>query len=193
MIGDYADAGVMLGRVSGSCLAGVFTNGDRSGRFRFERTDEGRFEGDWAWHGDSLDNDWNGRRAGDAENSLDNFVSPDGKSLQTLDNDRDVFDGVYDSPFGKVALMQQDLFLIGDYSDKGIIAGLWDGNSFRGYFTNDGRTGWFDFAFLSKNGDFQSGEWNWVGNDSGRDWALSEVSGRTPDIDNMTQNVSCGG
>ncbi|WP_147306587.1 hypothetical protein [Wenzhouxiangella sp. 15190] len=120
-------------------------------------------------------------------------LCPDNQSLRTRDNARKAFDGTYDSRFGQVKLKQRDLFLIGDYGDKGIIAGLWDGNSFRGHFTNEGRTGWFDFAFLSKNGSFQDGEWNWVGSDAPREWRLDKAADATPTLDNVTADIRCSG
>ncbi|GEM_PF-1620656 len=192
VIGDYADSGVMLGEVAGNCVAGVFTNAKRNGVFRFTKDGKDSFEGEWAWHGNRPRRDWDGQRKGAPAATLRNFT-PDGQALKTRNNERTVFDGTYDSPFGTVALIQRDLFLVGDYGDKGIMAGLWDGNSFRGYFTNEGRTGWFDLAFLSKKGDFRSGKWNWVGSSQARDWTLDKSAGDTPSLDNITADVSCGG
>lgn len=190
VIGDYADEGVMLGKVSGECVAGVFTNGDRNGVFRFTKDGARDFSGKWAWHGKKPGKDWNGTRQGSADARLTNFTR-DGKALETMSNDRTAFDGTYDSSYGKLDLIQRDLFLIGDYGEKGIIAALWDGNSFQGFFTNGGRTGWLDFAFLSKTGEFRDGKWNWVGKSGSRDWSVSDQSDGTPTIDNLTSDVSC--
>lgn len=190
VIGDYADNGVMLGKVSGNCVAGVFTNGDRNGVFRFAKDGSDGFSGEWAWHGNKPSKEWNGQRKGSASTKLNNFTRDD-EALETMSNDREVFDGTYRSSYGKLDLIQRDLFLIGDYADNGIIAALWDGNSFRGYFTNGSRTGWLDFAFLSKNGDFRSGEWNWVGESKAKDWTVRSKSAGTPSIDNVTEDVSC--
>jgi hypothetical protein len=191
VIGDYADNGVMVGKASGTCVAGVFTNGERNGLFRFDASGgSGQFEGQWAWHGDDLGGTWNGTRTADSATQLQNFTR-DGSATQVIDNERTVYDGTYDSPHGEIELLARDLFLVGDYAGKGVIAGMWDGNSYVGRFTNGDRTGWFDFAFFSKNGSFRSGQWGWIGSSGGGDWSLSERSPQTPTPDNMLDDVSC--
>ena len=181
VIGDYADNGVMVGKASGTCVAGVFTNGERNGLFRFDASGgSGQFEGQWAGHGDDLGGTWSGTRTADSATQLQNFTR-DGSATQVIDNERTVYDGTYDSPHGEIELLARDLFLVGDYAGKGVIAGMWDGNSYVGRFTNGDRTGWFDFAFFSKNGSFRSGQWGWIGSSGGGDWSLSrEAAPRRP-------------
>lgn len=174
VVGDYADRGVLLGRAKGSCVAGIFTNGARNGVFRFSMTGDDRFEGQWAWHGQRPNMSWNGQRVGPAPDAFRNFTRGD-RSIRSMANQREVFDGIYDSNHGRVALWARDLVLIGDYADKGMLVGMWDGNSFVGRFTNGGRTGWFDLAFLSKTGSFRDGQWGWVDSGQGGDWNLTEV------------------
>jgi len=110
---------------------------------------------------------------------------------QSIDNQRTVFDGTYSSNFGEVELVSRDLFLIGDYANLGVIAGMWDGDSFVGRFTNGADTGWFDFAFFSKNGTFRRGSWGWVNGGRQGNWTLNRTSNQTPTIANMLANVSC--
>lgn len=191
VVGDYAGNGVMVGKVSGSCMAGVFTNGKRNGVFRFDASSSGsgRFEGQWAWHGNSLGGTWNGTRTSASVTQLQNFTR-DGAATRVIDNGRTVYDGTYGSSYGSLKLFARDLFLIGDYAGKGILAGMWDGNSYVGRFTNGNRTGWFDFAFFSRNGSFRSGEWGWD-EDSEGSWRLNKTSSQTPTLTNMLDDVSC--
>ncbi len=190
VIGDYANQGIILGKTKDSCVAGIFTNGDRNGIFRFTMSNAGKFRGKWAWQGNNLDRNWQGNRTANTVEQLQNFTR-DGSTTSIIDNDRTVFDGTYSSPYGKVEIMARDLFLIGDYADKGILAGMWDGNSFVGRFTNGDRTGWFNWEFLSADGSFREGSWDWIGDNSSSNWPLQESSSNTPQIDNMLDGVSC--
>lgn len=174
LIGDYADRGVMLGEISGDTVSGAFTNGTRAGQFTF--TFDGRtFSGRWSFADGGSPGQWSGRRTGEAPDALRNF-SVDGSRTRTLPNDRDVFDGRYGSNFGPVTLVQQDLFLIGDYGDRGILAGMWDGDGFVGRFTNRGRAGWFDFRFLSRDGSFRGGRWGWEVGEPEGSWTLTKAA-----------------
>lgn len=190
VIGDYADVGVMIGKTTGQCVAGVFTNGGDNGIFRFRASGPQQFQGQWAWHGDPLQGQWNGTRSSQQAQQFHNF-SRDGSMTQSIDNQRTVFDGTYSSNFGDVELMSRDLFLVGDYADLGVIAGMWDGDSFVGRFTNGADTGWFDFAFFSKNGTFRSGSWGWVNGGRQGAWTLNKASSQTPTPANMLADVSC--
>lgn len=112
--------------------------------------------------------------------------------MSLIDNDRGAYDGVYDSPYGEVKLMSRDLVLVGDYADKGVIAGVWTGNRFEGLFTNDDRVGWFAWRFFSKTGDFRDGSWGWLDQDNENDWPLESQAGETPTLDNMQDDVPEG-
>lgn len=190
VIGDYADDGVILGKLNGNCLTGVFTNAERNGVFRFKANGKNNFKGQWAWHGETPSGNWNGSRSDREVRQLDNFTRGS-STTQVIDNNRKVYDGIYNSSFGKVELFSRDLFLIGDYGNKGIIAGMWDGNSFVGKFTNGDRTGWFYFEFFSRNGEFRDGSWGWIASNNNGDWSLNKSKNQTPNIDNMTDDVSC--
>lgn len=190
VIGDYADNGVMLGMIDGACVAGVFTNAGRNGRFRFQISRDGSFDGRWGWHGEPMGREWSGTRLGQASDQLRNFTRGDGVTM-TTENQRAVYDGAYGSNHGRVQLLSRDSFLIGNYADKGMIAGMWDGDSFVGRFTNAERTGWFDLAFKSKTGVFRSGSWGWVDGQGGGDWSLREAGNANYKIDRMVDEISC--
>ncbi|MGM0562172.1 MAG: hypothetical protein ACQETX_14040 [Pseudomonadota bacterium] len=191
LVGDYANQGIMVGKVSDGCVAGVFTNGGRNGVFRWEAAGNGRFEGRWGWHDQGLSDSWSGQRTGPAPDRLNNFTRGQG-TTQTIQQDRTVYDGRYDSNYGPITLMSRDLFMVGDYADKGVMAGMWDGNGFVGRFTNGARTGWFDLKFFSKNGDFREGQWGWIDNNNSGSWTLSQTaSGTLPEFGALPASVSC--
>ncbi|MEM9840661.1 MAG: M12 family metallopeptidase [Pseudomonadota bacterium] len=183
VIGDYADRGVMVGKVSGNAVSGGFTNGTGAGTFAFRWADDSKgFTGTYKYGETNAGSPWNGQRTGDAPQELVNF-SLDSSPTRTISNKRDVFDGVYDSPFGRIELIQKDLFLIGDYGSRGVMAGMWDGSGFVGRFTNGNRAGWFDFRFLSTDGSFRTGRWGWAVGTAQGQWKLTKVAGATPQID----------
>jgi hypothetical protein len=190
IVGDYADRGVLIGRINGDCLAGVFTNGPRNGVFRFTVKGGDRFKGQWAWHGQTPNNPWSGKRTGPAPDTFRNFTR-DGSTITSRANTRDVFDGIYKTNHGRVALWARHLFVVGDYAKKGLLLGMWDGDSFVGRFTNDDRTGWFDLTFLSKTGDFRRGRWGWLDSDRGGAWKLNEVSDFAYPAEVSFPGVSC--
>ncbi|NGP88237.1 hypothetical protein [Fodinibius halophilus] len=190
VVGDYADQGIMLGKVKENCVSGIFTNGDRSGIFRFNAPQFGQFNGEWAWHGDPLSGSWNGSRTSKSVTQLSNFTR-DGSKTQIIDNNRTVYDGTYDSSYGEIKLLARDLFLVGDYASRGVFAGIWDGNSYVGIFTNEDETGWFDFSFYSSNGTFDSGSWGWIGKSGRGSWSLTETDASTPAPSNMLDSVQC--
>jgi len=91
---------------------------------------------------------------------------------------------VYSSRWGSLRLRAEDRFLIGDYADKGVIIGMWDGESFVGHFTNGGNIGWFEFRF-DGDSNFKSGEWAWIGSDRSTPWNLQRTKSESPTPDNM--------
>ncbi|GEM_PF-2262154 len=190
IVGDYADRGVLIGRIDGACVAGTFTNGPRNGVFRFTMKGADRFEGQWAWHGQSPSKPWSGQRSGPAPDTFRNFTR-DGSTITSTTNKRDVFDGIYESNHGRVALWARHLFVVGDYAKKGLLLGMWDGDSFVGRFTNNDRTGWFDLKFLSKTGDFRSGRWGWLDSNRSGEWNLNEVSDFAYPAEVSFPGVSC--
>lgn len=192
VVGDYADKGVMIGQVSRDCMAGVFTNAGRNGMFRLRHDGSDGIKGRWAWHGEALGGSWTGTRAGPAPSQMRNFTRGGG-TTSVIENERDVFDGRFDSEHGTLNMFAEDLFLVGDYAERGVIVGMWDGDSFVGRFTNGARTGWFDFAFLSRNGTFREGAWGWIGSNGGGSWDMKRISsGWSPKtLQNVTADVNC--
>jgi hypothetical protein len=181
IIGDYADRGIIVGRIldAGRCAAGVFTNGERNGGFQLvlKGQNRDRLGGLWAWHDEPPEGEWTGRRTGPAPDRLRNFAR--GGTTRTMPQDRAILDGLYESRHGMLDLTSRDLFLLGEYADKGVIAGMWDGNGFVGHFTNGSRTGWFDFDVLSKTGTIRGGSWGWAGESRGGTWAPTPHEGAT--------------
>lgn len=191
LIGDYADRGIIVGRVEDRCAAGVFTNGDRSGVFRFNRAgNTPSFRGKWAWHGKPLNSAWNGRRkSARGPGRLSNF-DPAGASPRIGHSGSSQLDGRYESNFGGVDFIVRDRLLIGDYGRKQVLAGIASGNAFIGRFTNGRRAGWFKFAF-DANGSFQAGKWGWGNGGAEGQWRLTKKSSHPPAVDNLTKAVSC--
>ncbi|PQO24057.1 hypothetical protein C2I36_04695 [Rhodobacteraceae bacterium WD3A24] len=180
VIGDYADRGILVGRLAedGRCASGVFTNGQRNGSFQFVLGDDDpeRFNGLWAWHGEPPSGEWTGRRAGPAPDTLRNFARG-GVVTTTQPQDRAILEGLYESRHGMLDVTSRDLFLLGEYADKGVIAGMWDDNRFVGRFTNGARTGWFEFDVLSRTGTIRGGHWGWVGEGSSGQWQPTPYEG----------------
>ena len=184
VVGDYAGRGVIAGKVVNGRLEGQFTNGSRAGEFQFSRSGNA-LSGSWNWVGASSTGTWRATQQGDPGRQLNNF-SREGTSHQVIDNDRDHIDGTFSSQYGEVRLFSRDLLLVGDYAGRGVLIGIWDGNSFVGRFTNGERVGWFDFAFLSRNGDFRSGRWGWNDEENGSPWTMTRQSRSTPDLVNFS-------
>jgi hypothetical protein len=184
----------MLGKVKGECMAGVFTNGSKNGAFHFEQATDGQFEGVWAWQGSTQVGTWSGTRTSSSSPiDFKNFRRrPGDRHNQRIPNKRTDYDGDYGSTYGSLKLRHRDLFLIGDYGERGIFAAMWDGTSFVGKFTNGASTGWMDFAFFSPTAAFQSGEWGWdSGQPAAGSWNLNRQNNTTPDVDNMWKQMNC--
>ncbi len=76
LIGDYADRGILVGRVYGACASGIFTNelnGGGNGVFRFRLDSADGFDGEWRWSTDRALKAWDGARRGAPPLFLDNF------------------------------------------------------------------------------------------------------------------------
>lgn len=186
VIGDTGSNSVLLGLANDTCLVGHLIGPNAHSPIALRKVD-GRLVGYADPPRGRLE--INAQRLGDAT-SFNNFRQ-DGLTSQTLSNQRNVFDGRYTSPFGTVTLFSRDLFLIGDYGARGFLAGLWDGDSYQGYFLNDaGDTGWFDFAFLSRSGAFRSGSWG-MADGRGGNWQLTLAEEPAGMPRNAMLGVSC--
>ena len=194
VVGDYSDEGVMLGRRDGDCVSGVFTYDNNMGIFRFTLKGGGNFEGQWGNDQGPLGAKWNGTRTlANPPKTLRNFNRAG--TTTARDDDRDLFDGVYSTTWGNVKVYSRDGFLLGDYKEVGIIAAMWDGDSFVGWFTNkqDHRdVGWGDLDFNQRTAQFNGGKWGWHGEGTaGSGWNFTRQTSLTPQLDNMVQDVSC--
>ena len=185
VIGDYGDRGLILAKKEFDLIHGVYTNTENksSGYITFRNNNSGGFDGHWRVEGGDVV-DWNGSRIREDRPQLKNF-SRDGKAYTPIKNDRGIVNGVWNSNFGELKLVTQDLFLMGDYADKGVFIGFWEGTKYVGHFTNGSSVGWFEFAFLSKNGDFREGKWGFYGNSQSGDWTMNRVQSSNPTLSNI--------
>lgn len=177
LVGDHSDAGILIGRVRGTCAAGVFTNAGRIGEFRFRTDGPNSFDGNWAWSGDDRTGSWSGRRIATAPARLRNFTTytagiPDRDSPDTID-------GLYTSTdlYGdRYALSVEHGVLAGRFVTgipqprRGVMAGVRDGNRFIGQaiFTRTGGTTTLretmqqarvDLTVSPETGTFRDGRW----------------------------------
>ncbi|MEM6498074.1 MAG: hypothetical protein AAF709_15295 [Pseudomonadota bacterium] len=188
IIGDAGPDSVMVGRITDGCLVGRVIGLAGEVNIALQRVGDrlkGRFE---TIDGREIHVD--ARRSSTNVTAFRNFRR-DGQESPLIPNARTVFDGSYTSPFGSITLYVRDNLLIGDYGPTGLLAGAWDGNSFQGYFVNSsGATGWFDFAFFSRNGAFRSGEWGAGGERRGH-WTLTRRSSSAGQPQNMRTSIDC--
>lgn len=191
VVGEHTQQGVLAGRVTDGCIAGVFTKGARNGVFRFEPNGKGAFRGRRGPNGQALDQTWDGVFGGDNPFPWSNFTR-DGTGLAPSGASAPKLAGRYDSNYGALDIVAARGALVGDYADRGILAGVWNGESFMGRFTNDDRTGWFRFPYDPDAGQFGVGRWGWLDADAGGQWRLDRESGEWPELDNLTRGVSCG-
>lgn len=186
--GDFGRDGVMAARIEGNCLRGHVLGVPRLRRITSE------LQGD-RLSGQIFDSEGNriplgGVRTAERAREFRNFRR-DGAATRVIQNDRTVWDGRYASSYGPVDLHARDLFLVGNYGDRGVVVGMWDGNSFQGRFVNDGGVnGWFDFAFFSRDGSFRSGRWGREGA-AGGTWTLERRTSGTRQIDNLDASLAC--
>jgi|GEM_PF-5471891 len=192
VIGDYEDKGIMVGKIERNCLHGTFTDDNTNGEFSMGINSAGGGEFAGLWMRDKMNGpkQWRGTRISKNVSSFSNFTR-NGSSLNIIKNKRIAFDGTYGSNRGVVKFFQRDLLLIGDYRSDGIMAGMWEGNSFQGLFTVGNQTGWFDLAFFSKTGSFRGGEWGWLGEEGEAQWDLDRETEGTPWPDNMGNTLRC--
>lgn len=170
VVGDYNGNGVILGKVDGRCLAGVFTNGARNGVFRFDIDESGEsFDGEWDWRGAVPGNSWDGSLADDASSNIADLegadyagFTPGSDGIASRGEAPPDVRGVYKSPLGMMELVARDGFIIGDLGGAEVLAGVWDGDSYVGKFTAGEKAGWFDVRFDPADGSFQEGAYAWI-------------------------------
>lgn len=176
--GLYRDLGVIEAeQVSEVEMAGTFTNTGHTGRLRFVRSDGDEFVGKWTWgsadpgrpdlDGDREDDEWHGTRLS--------------REVETPHGAWYLFDGEWDSTYGRLHLHQNNDRLYGLYRDLGVIEGerIGEENAFRGRFTNTGHKGWFRFT-LNGDGTAFSGEYGWRDGEVVDPWDATRIKPERP-------------
>ena len=189
VVGQYADKGIIVGKQVGGCVSGVFTNNDRAGNFQFDITGD-EFEGRWQWE-DGRGGSWTGDQINEETNNYYRGFARNGGAMRSIANGRTDFNGSYSSSYGPIRVIAQDLFLIADYGNRGIVAGLWDGTSYQGIFTNEERVGWIDWGFNTRTTAPTSGTWGWYGEGEQGEWDLTERREYTPRLNQVPGDLGC--
>lgn len=195
IIGDYAGVGVLLGEVAGNdCASGVFTNGGRFGEFSFRVEQNGRIAGRYRWADGSGAAKWNAtRKSASIPAQFKNFTRTGG-STQHIENDNNVFSGVYDSSYGTLRLRDSDLFLFGDYAGRGVIAARWNGRIYEGIFTNrelkDNQVGWVEWNADVLGRNLSGGRFQIQGGASGN-WSINNFRPGDVELQNIAVPGAC--
>lgn len=195
IIGDYADVGILLGQVTGeNCVSGIFTNGGRFGEFTFRIIADGQIKGRYRWSGGQSADVWDAERISAATPSaFTNFTRTSGSTTH-IANDAAVFTGRHASTYGQLNLRDSDLFLFGDYADRGVVAARWNGRFYEGVFTNrflDGnQVGWLQWEADVLARDLRGGSYEIIGGDSGN-WALSAFEPGQSALQNLKVAGAC--
>lgn len=195
IIGDYADVGILLGKVhDDNCASGVFTNAERSGEFSFRVVSEGEILGRYRWHKDGNSQPWNATRTtANPPSDYLNFTRSGGSTVH-INNDSQTFSGTYASNYGALRLRDSDLFLYGDYADVGIIAARWNGRQYEGVFTNRNLSGQ-QVGWLTWNADvlaqeLSGGTWTTKSSGSGH-WSISDFRPGQSEFQNVGVEGAC--
>jgi|TARA_Y100000031_G_scaffold156542_1_gene211555 hypothetical protein len=195
IIGDYAQLGILFGEVSGEkCASGVFTNGGRFGEFSFRIVEEGEILGRYRWNGGSTGSRWDATRTSSSVPSdFANFTRSGGSTIH-IENDNQVFNGTYASTYGPLRLRDSDLFLYGDYANRGVIAARWNGRKYEGVFTNrelsGNQVGWLEWSadVLARN--LTGGTYKIIDSGSGN-WAISDFQPGNSVFQNVAVSGTC--
>jgi len=196
VIGDYGSKGIILGEViTPNCIAGVFTNGDRFGQFSFRVIEAGRVTGVYRWGEGGSGAAWEAEQTSAfIPASFSNF-KPGTEALAHGTNDNDTLNGDWQTNFGTLRLRHSDLFLYGDYANRGIIAARWDGQQFVGLFTNrelaaGNQVGKTTFTADMLNGKLTGGSWS-LPNGSAGSWRVDGGNESEAQFNNIAPDGSC--
>lgn len=195
IIGDYADVGILLGKVhDDKCASGVFTNAERSGEFSFRIVNDGEILGRYRWHNGGDGQPWNASRT-TASTPPDflNFTRTGGSTVH-INNDNQTFSGTYASSYGALRLRDSDLFLYGDYAEVGIIAARWNGRQYEGVFTNrdltDQQVGWLTWNADVLAKELSGGTWT-IENGGSGNWSISDFRPGQSEFRNVGVEGAC--
>ena len=195
IIGDYADVGILLGQVTGeNCVSGIFTNGGRFGEFTFRIIENGQIKGRYRWSGGQSADVWDAERSSAATPTAFTNFTRTGGSTTHIANDAAIFSGRHASTYGQLNLRDSDLFLFGDYADRGVVAARWNGRFYEGVFTNrfleGNQVGWLQWEADVLARDLRGGRYEIVGGDSGN-WAVSTFEPGRSALQNLKVPGAC--
>ncbi|MVO09482.1 hypothetical protein GOQ30_09965 [Flavobacterium sp. TP390] len=147
--GDYGERGTVVGKfvadkfTGHGYLVGTFAHGDNKwGSFKWNFLDTKIF-GKWGWNTSLSGGDWNGEIIYD-------------KPSTTLKSA--IWSGTWQTTFGTIVLEQTGNKVKGKYKNVGYIEATIVGDKLIGTFTNNGRTG--NFEFTMECNAFK-GKWSW--------------------------------
>lgn len=196
VIGDYGSVGILFGEVvTSDCIAGVFTNGDQYGQFSFRISEAGRFSGVYRFGEAGAGQSWDGTQTSALiPSSFANF-NTDKVDMPHISNNNATLNGTWQSEHGELRLRHADLFLFGDYADRGMIATRWDGTQFQGIFTNvslaqGNQVGWATFGADILAGKITDGTWQ-LPSGSGGSWKVLDRSDTGSDFTNIVPAGAC--
>ena len=195
IIGDYADVGILFGELVGeNCASGVFTNGGRFGEFSFRIVEKGEILGRYRWSDAAPGNAWNAQQtSASIPVNFTNFTRTGGSTVH-IENDDQAFNGAYSSSHGALNLRGSDLFLYGDYADRGVIAARWNGFKFEGIFTNrnlgGAQVGWLEWSADVLAREIAGGSYE-IYDGAGGDWQVSGFQPGDEVFNNVTVSGAC--
>lgn len=196
VIGDYADKGILIGEMmTQDCIAGVFTNGSQLGEFSFRIAEPGRFVGVYRFGSSGAGQAWDGNQTSLLVPANFSNFNTNKNPMPHIANDNAILNGAWQSGFGELRLRHSDLFLFGDYADRGIIAARWDGQQFQGVFTNTtlatgNQVGWATFGADILAGQITDGSWSLPGGGGGT-WPVADKTDASANFRNIAVEGAC--
>ena len=152
--GNYDKNGFLMGVSIQNKLHGVFfdSKSEKSGAFVFTLNSAGSsYEG--TWYFDEIDKklNWNGSKS----------VNDQKSAIKGIDRYRNV-EGIWKTNFGQLKLMQEMVFVEGQYDTKGRLFAVYNqsNNMMFGFFTNKHKYGLLKFQLNEQRNSFK-GLWSW--------------------------------
>lgn len=152
--GNYHKNGFLMGVSIEDKLHGVFydSKSEKSGAFVFTLNSSGSgYEG--TWYFDEIDKklNWNGSKSVDERKT----------EIKGIDRYRNI-EGVWKTNFGQLKLVQETVFVEGEYDTKGRMFAVYNqsNNIMFGFFTNKQKYGLLKFQLNEQRNSFK-GLWSW--------------------------------
>ena len=196
VIGDYGSVGILLGEVvTSDCIAGVFTNGGQYGQFSFRITEVGRVSGVYRFGEAGAGQSWDGTQTSALIPATFANFNANKVDMPHISNNNATLNGTWQTEHGDLRLRHADLFLFGDYADRGVIATRWDGTQFQGIFTNSGlaqgnQVGWATFGADILAAKITDGTWQ-LPSGAGGSWKVLERGDTASDFANIVPAGAC--